>query len=82
MLSKVLSLANRHNNDLLRVLIPSSEVLARMQHDFHAMLADRRNKGRPVIEISCYFEELPVQGVGKVSIHVIREACYLVLTSS
>ncbi|KAK4450166.1 Alpha/Beta hydrolase protein [Podospora aff. communis PSN243] len=54
------------NTDLLRVLEPESEVLARIQGDFHAMLRSRSDQGRPPLSITCFFEELPVKGVGEI----------------
>jgi len=54
------------NVDLLRVLEPESEVLARIQGDFHAMLRSRADQGRPPLAITCFFEELPVKGVGEI----------------
>lgn len=62
-----ISLVKTTNNDLLNILKPDSEVLARIQHDFHSMLNVRRDNRLPVIKTSCYYEELPVKGVGFVS---------------
>ncbi|KAK0750679.1 hypothetical protein B0T18DRAFT_409408 [Schizothecium vesticola] len=54
------------NTNLLRVLEPESEVLARIQGDFHQMLRSRTDQGRPALSITCFFEELPVKGVGEI----------------
>jgi len=52
--------------DLLRVLEPESEVLARIQGDFHAMLRLRTDQKRPPLLITCFYKELPVKGVGEI----------------
>lgn len=57
------------NKDLLRVLEPGSEMLANLQQDFHVMLNARRNDGKPSIRIFCFYEELGVFAIGKVSFH-------------
>lgn len=55
------------NVDLLNVLKTDSEVLARVQREFHTMLRGPMNEGRPPLNITCFFEELPVRGAGEVS---------------
>ena len=62
--SQMAGTVKRMNTDLLRVLKPESEVLARIQGDFHAMLRSRN--GRPPLAVTCFFEELPVRGVGEI----------------
>ncbi|KAK3358093.1 Alpha/Beta hydrolase protein [Lasiosphaeria hispida] len=54
------------NTNLLKVLEPESEVLAIIQGDFHAMLRSRSDQGRPSLSITCFYEELPVKGVGEI----------------
>jgi hypothetical protein len=64
----------RTNRRIVQVLQSSSEVLVNMQQDFHTMLDDmRRNEGRN-IEIFCFYEELAVLGVGKVSTGCTRNS--------
>ena len=55
------------NASLLDVLKPESEVLARVQQDFHTMLRARNNQGQPPLKITCFYEELPVRNIGEVS---------------
>lgn len=70
--SVVAGLANvikKANVDLVNVLKTDSEVLARVQREFHTMLRGRTmGEGRPPLNITCFFEELPVRGAGEVSI--------------
>ncbi|KAK5655837.1 hypothetical protein OQA88_5376 [Cercophora sp. LCS_1] len=63
---QISSTVKKINTDLLKVLEPESEVLARIQGDFHAMLRSRADQGRPNLSITCFFEELPVKGVGEI----------------
>ena len=49
------------------MLESDSEVLARIQDSFHAMIRSRAQDGLPPIEITCFFEELPLPVVGIVS---------------
>ena len=46
-----------------------SEVLAKIQDGFHTMVLARSKEVQP-IEISCFFEELPLLGIGQVSVMV------------
>lgn len=52
------------NTELLATLKPDSEVLARIQTEFHTMIRARIDDGKRAIKISCFFEELPVGGAG------------------
>lgn len=54
------------NTSLLEVLKPESEVLARIQTEFHTMLRARHDDGKRSLLITCFFEELPVKGLGQV----------------
>ncbi|KAJ5863192.1 hypothetical protein N7455_007260 [Penicillium solitum] len=54
------------NRETVKVLTPGSEMLATLQQEFHTMLEDcRRNHGK-TIEMFCFYEELEVNGVGKI----------------
>ncbi len=64
--SGLANVLKKSNTDLLGVLRPESEVLARLQQDFHTMLRDRADSGKPALKITCFFEDLPVRGVGEV----------------
>jgi hypothetical protein len=41
-------------------------VLARIQDGFHTMVKARSREGQGQIDITCFFEELPLPGVGQV----------------
>lgn len=55
------------NPEILATLKSDSEVLARIQDGFHAMIRQRNQDGFPSIDITCFYEELPLLGVGIVS---------------
>lgn len=63
---KLTSVLKKTNKALLSVLAPESEVLARIQQDFHNMLRARNDKGLEDIRITCFFEELAVTKAGQV----------------
>ena len=55
------------NPEILAVLKSDSEVLERVQNGFHTMIRSRAQDGLRPIDITCFFEELPLPGVGYVS---------------
>ncbi|KAI1742224.1 hypothetical protein F4680DRAFT_464108 [Xylaria scruposa] len=63
-LSIYIGVVKRTNNKILEVLRRDSEVLARIQEGFHTMIQARSAEGLEPIEITCFYEELPLQGVG------------------
>jgi protein SERAC1 len=67
MLAKSIGLIKQTNPDILQVLKSNSEVLARIQDSFHTMVRARNQDGVRPIEITCFFEELPLPGIGPVS---------------
>ncbi|QMW46615.1 hypothetical protein G4B11_010070 [Aspergillus flavus] len=58
-----ISLVKQTNSEILNVLKRDSEVLARIQDGFLTMV---RSVGPPPIEVTCFYEMLPVLGVGLV----------------
>jgi protein SERAC1 len=56
------------NTSLLETLRSESEVLARVQNEFHTMLRARQDDGKSQLKITCFYEELPVKGVGQVGL--------------
>ncbi|KAH8153172.1 uncharacterized protein LAJ45_02759 [Morchella importuna] len=59
-----LKLFRNINKDILMSLTPASEALSRIQQDFHRVvngLPDSRK-----IKITCFYEELPVKGIGEI----------------
>ena len=66
-LAKSVGILKQTNPQIVQVLRQDSEVLARVQDSFHTMIRTRSIDGLPPIEITCFFEELPLLGVGVVS---------------
>jgi protein SERAC1 len=54
--------------DLLR---PQSEVHDRINEGFHKVLKDSEQRRRGPLKVVCFFEELPVSGVGEVSLKIL-----------
>jgi hypothetical protein len=65
-LMKVNNVLNKSNGDIVALLEPSSEMLANLQREFHTMLEKRREKEGKRVKLYCFYEELPVRGIGKV----------------
>ncbi|KAI9761363.1 MAG: hypothetical protein M1840_001959 [Geoglossum simile] len=66
MLAKAISLIKQTNPQILQVLQPDSEVLARIQESFYTMVRARNQQGFRPLEITCFFEELPLPVIGTV----------------
>jgi hypothetical protein len=54
------------NVKLVNLLTRESEVLARVQQDFHTMIRGSANGKNLEIGITCFFEGLPIRGIGEV----------------
>ena len=67
LVAKSLGLLKQTNPDIVAVLKRDSEVLARIQEDFHAMIRSRTQDRLHPVEITCFFEQLPLVGIGTVS---------------
>ncbi|KAK3896423.1 sesB-related regulatory [Staphylotrichum tortipilum] len=65
LLSRSIGIIKQTNTQIVEVLKRDSEVLARIQDGFHTMVLARGKEGQR-IEISCFFEELPLPGIGQV----------------
>jgi hypothetical protein len=65
LLSQSIGVIKRTNTEIVKVLKRDSEVLAQIQDSFHTMIITRSREGPP-IEISCFYEELPLLEVGLV----------------
>ncbi|KAH7329701.1 hypothetical protein B0I35DRAFT_404883 [Stachybotrys elegans] len=63
---QIMNVVKRTNTSLLSYLQPESEVLRLIQEEFHTMLRSRRDQGRMDLRITCFYEELPVRGVGEI----------------
>lgn len=66
LLAKSIGLIKETNTEILDVLKTESEVLARIQTDFHTMLRAHVNGVDEPIAIICFYEELPLPGIGEV----------------
>ncbi|PMD32818.1 hypothetical protein L207DRAFT_440216, partial [Hyaloscypha variabilis F] len=65
-LAKSIGLLKQTNPQIIAVLETDSEVLARIQDNFHTMIRSRELHGLPPIGITCFYEELPLTGIGVV----------------
>ncbi|RDW82157.1 hypothetical protein BP6252_03269 [Coleophoma cylindrospora] len=65
-LAVVIGVLKQTNTEILAVLEKDSEVLARVQDEFHTMVRSRNQQRLRAIEITCFFEELPLPGIGVV----------------
>jgi hypothetical protein len=68
LLSLTIGIVKQTNAQIVEVLRRDSEVLARIQDSFHTMVMARNKEGLPSIEISCFYEELPLLAVGLVGL--------------
>ncbi|KAI2916215.1 hypothetical protein CBS63078_3393 [Aspergillus niger] len=64
--SRSIGLLKQTNPKIVDVLKRDSEVLARIQEGFHTMIKAHSTAETPPIEVTCFYEELPVLGVGLV----------------
>ncbi|KAJ5253144.1 hypothetical protein N7489_003554 [Penicillium chrysogenum] len=62
--SRSIGLLKQTNSKIVDVLKHDSEVLARIQDGFHAIVKEHSTAETPPIEVTCFYEELPVLGVG------------------
>jgi protein SERAC1 len=67
-LAKTIGLIKQTNPEILAALRSESEVLERVQGGFHTMIRSRAQDGLPPIEITCFYEELPLPGIGVISV--------------
>ncbi|GAB1315441.1 hypothetical protein MFIFM68171_05651 [Madurella fahalii] len=66
LLSRSIGLIHQTNTEIVAVLRRESEVLARIQDSFDTMVMARNQGDVQPIEISCFYEELPLPGIGQV----------------
>jgi hypothetical protein len=67
-LANLAKIAKSTNQDIVEALKPGSQVLAGLEQEFHRMLEKRRRDGNPALKVFCMYEELPVTGIGMVSL--------------
>ena len=81
-LAKTIGLIKQTNPEILAVLRSESEILERVQGSFYTMIRSRAQDGLTPIEITCFYEEMPLPGVGIVGMifHFCRDqsAYYLI----
>ncbi|KAI0026033.1 putative SesB-related regulatory protein [Xylariomycetidae sp. FL0641] len=65
-LIRVVNGSSKANLHILKVLKRDSEVLSRIQSGFHALLRAQQRIASHPLEITCFYEELPIQGVGEI----------------
>ena len=68
LMAKSIGFIKQSNSQIIQVLEGDSEVLSRIQTEFHTMLRARAKNGDHPIDITCFFEELGLPGIGIVSI--------------
>ena len=77
-LARTIGHIKQTDHGIVEVLRRDSEVLARIQDSFHAMIMTRNKDGHKdglqPIEITCFYEELPLPGVGLVGGKRVRHA--------
>ena len=67
MVARFIGVLKQTNTQIVAVLESDSEVLARIQDSFHTLIRARAKDGLQPIEITCFYEELPLLGVDVVS---------------
>lgn len=67
--TRMVSILRRANKDIVDVLKPGSEILRLVEKGFRSILSLRQDEGSK-ISVVCFYEELPVIGVGEVRILV------------
>ncbi|KAF4503164.1 hypothetical protein FAGAP_595 [Fusarium agapanthi] len=64
LVSRSVGLIKETNSDIVQVLTRDSEVLARIQDSFQALLMTRSKDETTMIDITCFYEELPTKKFG------------------
>ncbi|KAF5001982.1 hypothetical protein FDECE_10784 [Fusarium decemcellulare] len=64
LLSRSVGVMRQTNTEIIQVLTRDSEVLARIQDSFHSLVRSREKEETDVIEITCFYEELPMKKLG------------------
>jgi protein SERAC1 len=70
-LSEFIGLIKQTNSDILDPLKRDSAMLALIKEGFFEMLRVRRSEGKSPIQITCFFEQLPLPLVGTVSLVLV-----------
>ena len=67
MVARSIGVLKQINAQIVAVLKSDTEVLAQIQDSFHTLIRARAKDGLQPIEITGFYEELPLPGVGVVS---------------
>lgn len=67
--TRIVNVLRRANKDIIGVLEPGSEMLRITEKTFRNILSLRKDEGLE-ISITCFYEELPVLGVGEVQLPI------------
>src|ERR1700761_1731205 len=70
-IANAIGILQHTDSEILGLLKKDSEILAQAQEEFHSMIESRIQQGLPPIEIACFYEELPLPGVGIVGFTVL-----------
>src|SRR6187551_4036545 len=62
LLFRSIGVIKQTNTKIVEVLRRESELLARIQDSFHTVVMAHTKEGLQPIEISCFYEELPLSG--------------------
>ena len=73
--TSIAKVVKRLNENIVSVLQPDSEVLARIHQDFHTMLRARNDEGKSKVRIVCFYEDLDMPGVGAVRSNMCNVNC-------
>ena len=73
---RMVGMLKRTNSDILDVLNPDSEMLHLVENNFHTILRQRKNNP---IEITGFYEELPVKGIGEVITQILLRITWLMI---
>jgi len=67
MVARSIGVLKQTNAQIVAVLKSDTEVLAQIQDSFHTLIRARAKDGLQPIEITGFYEELPLPGIGVVS---------------
>lgn len=77
MIARSIGMLKQTNSQIIALLESDSEVLARLQDSFHTLIRVRAKDRLRAIEITCFYEERPLPGIGVVN----RPLPYRILVS-
>lgn len=63
-LARFIGIVKQTDRELVQALRRDSEVLARIKDSFFTMMRARNSEGLPPIEITCFYEQMPLPYLG------------------